>query len=36
MPKFVNADVLLEKLQDEGADVTADYGYEYGQNSGIA
>ena len=30
MSKLIDAEALIEKLQDEGADVTADYGPEYG------
>ena len=36
MSKFIEAEVLIEKLQDEGADVTADYGYEYGAEFGYS
>lgn len=36
MSKLIDAEVLIEKLQDEGADVTADYGPEYGAEFGYS
>lgn len=36
MSKLIDAQALIEKLQDEGADVTADYGPEYGAEFGYS